>query len=80
MDSLILSDELCQVNTHVGHIARRQACLGGFAASPSLSPKASKNEDAADGDDDDEDAADGDDDDEDEDASSSNDKEMTTSQ
>ena len=70
VDSLILSDELCQVNTHVGHIARRQACLGGFAASPSLSPKASKNEDAADGDDDDED----------EDASSSNDKEMTTSQ
>ena len=28
-----LSDELCQVNTHVGHIARRQAVMGGFDAS-----------------------------------------------
>ena len=70
MDSPSLSDELCQVNTHVNRIAQRQACLGGFATSPSPSPKASK----------DEDVAGGDDDDEDEDASSSNDEEMTTSQ
>ena len=40
-----LSDELCQVNTHVGHIARRQARLGGFTASPSLSLEASEDED-----------------------------------
>ena len=70
VDSPSLSDELCQVNTHVNRIAQRQACLGGFATSPSPSPKASK----------DEDVAGGDDDDEDEDASSSNDEEMTTSQ
>ena len=66
-----LSDELCQVNTHVGRIARRQARLGGFVTSPSPSPKASEDEVVDDG---------SDDDDEDEDASSSSDKEMTTSQ
>ena len=27
-----LSDELCQVNTRVGHIARRQATIGGYIA------------------------------------------------
>ena len=72
MDARIdtLSDELCQVNTRVGHIARRQTHLGGFPASPSPSPKASTEED----DDDD------DDEDEDEDANSSSDEEMTTSQ
>ena len=59
-----LTDELCQVNTHVGCIARRQACLGHFAASPSSSLEASANEDG----------------DDDEDASSSSDDEMTTSQ
>ena len=64
------SDELCQVKTRVNHIAQRQACLGGFAASPSPSLEASE----------DEDATDGDDDDKDEDASSSSDEEMTTSQ
>ena len=57
-----LSDELCQVNTHVGRIARRQAHLGGFVASPSLSTKASEDEDSDDG---------TGDDDEDEDDSSS---------
>ena len=61
-----LTDELCQVNTHVGRIARRQACLGHFAASPSSSLEASANEDG--------------DGDGDEDASSSSDDEMTTSQ
>ena len=66
------SDELFQVNTRVGRIARRQARLSGFAASL----EASEDEDAADGDDDDDD----DDEDEDEDASSSSDEEITTSQ
>ena len=43
------------MNTHIGHIARQQARLSGFVASPSPSPEASEDEDAADGDDDDED-------------------------
>ena len=64
-----LSDELCQVNTHVDRITRRQACLGGFTASPSPSPNALANEDDNDGADD-----------EDDDASFSSDEEMTTSQ
>ena len=33
-----LSDEMCQMNTRIGHIARRQSCLGGFAHFPSLDP------------------------------------------
>ena len=57
------STELYQVNIRVGHIARRQASMGGFApeAIPSPpSPVASKSEDD-DGDDDDaSDDADGD--------------------
>ena len=65
-----LSDELCQVNTHVDRNARQQARLGGFIEFPSHSPEASKEEND-DGDSDD-------DGDEDEDASSSNDDEMTT--
>ena len=75
MDARIdtLSDELCQVNTRVGHIARRQTHLGGFPASPSPSPEASKDEDA-------DDSTSDDDDDEDKDANSSSDEEMTTSQ
>ena len=64
-----LSDELCQVNTHVNRIAWRQACLGGFEESPSPLPEASEDED------DDDDS--NDDDDEDEDANSSNDDTMT---
>ena len=40
-----LSDELCQVNTGVGHIAWQQACLGGFMASPSPSLEAYEDED-----------------------------------
>ena len=55
-----LSDELCQVNTHVDCTAWRQARLGGFVESPSPSPEVSED----DGDDDDDD----DDDDKDEDA------------
>ena len=63
-----LSDELCQVNTRVGRIARRQTVMGGFivACSP---PEASED------DDDDSDNADAD---EDEDASSPSDDEMST--
>jgi len=67
-----LSDELCQVNNGVSRIARRQACLGSFAASPSPSSEALADEDGDDG-------ADDDDEDEDENASSSSDDEMTTS-
>ena len=67
LDTLV--DELCQVNTRVGHIARRQARLGGFAASPSPSPEALTDEDGEDSDDGD-----------DEDASASSDDEMTTFQ
>ena len=66
-----LSDELCQLNNRVGRITRRQAHLGGFATSPSLSSDASADEDSDDG---------VDDDDEDEDASFSNNEEMTTFQ
>ncbi len=53
-----LSTELYQVNTRVGHIAKRQASLGGFVESPSPSseaPEASENDDDSDNDDDGED-------------------------
>ena len=61
-----LSDELCQVNTSVGRITRRQAHLGCFVESPSPSPEASEDKDD-----------DGDcNDDDDEDASSSSDDDM----
>ena len=40
-----LSNELCQVNTYVSRIARRQARLGGFTASPSPSLEASIDKD-----------------------------------
>ena len=63
-------NELCQVNTRVSRITRRQAHLGGFVESPSPSPKASEDKDD-DGDSDD------DDDDEDEDARFSGDDTMT---
>ena len=66
----MMSHWLCQVNTRVGHIARRQARLGGFIESPSPSLEALEDEDY-DGDFDD------DDDDKDGDASSTSDDEMT---
>ena len=52
-----LSTELYQVNIHVGHIARQQAFMGGFAlettpSPPSLVASDSKDEDDDDGDDD----------------------------
>ena len=64
-----LSDELCQVNTRVGRIARRQAIMGGFNASSSPSPPASEDES--------DDGSGSDDADEDDGASSSSDDEMT---
>ena len=63
-----LTTEMYQVNTHVGRIARRQACLGVFVESPSLPPEASKEDDDSDDNDDDEDG----------DVSSSNADEMST--
>ena len=68
-----LTDEMSQVTTRVGHIARHQARLHGFVASPSPSPQASEDEDYDDGSVDDND-------DEDKDASFSSDEEMTASQ
>ena len=55
------SDELRQVNTHVGRIAWWQACLGGFVESPCHSLKAFEDEDD-DGDSDDNDDDKGEDD------------------
>ena len=63
-----LNDELCQVNTRVGHIAQRQAVMGGFTITSSPSPPDS--EDVSD------DGSSSDDVDEDKDASSSSDNEM----
>ena len=39
-----LSDELCQVNTRVSRIARRQAAMGGFTTYTSPSPPTSEDE------------------------------------
>ena len=66
-----LSDELCQVNTRVSHIARCQVVMGGFVASPPPTPEASEDED------DDDDATTSNDGD-DGDASSSSANEMST--
>ena len=63
-----LTTKMYQVNTHVNHIARRQAHLGGFVESPSPPPEASEDDDDSDDDDDDEDG----------DASSSSINEMST--
>ena len=64
------NDELCQVNTRVGHIAQRQVVMGGFTITFSPSPPASEDESN--------DGSGSDDADEDKDASSSSDDEMTT--
>ena len=58
-----LTIEMYQVNTHVSHIAKRQARLGGFVESPTPPLKASKDDD---------------DDDENGDASSSSADKMST--
>ena len=70
------STELYQVNVRVGHIARRQAAMGGFASKPTPSPPhpVASNFDAEDDDDDD-----GDDDDaSDDDGDASSTDEMST--
>ena len=61
-----LSNEMCQTNTRIGRIARRQSLFGGFAPSPSPEPA---KESSFGGDD--VDGADG--------SNSSSDDEMTTS-
>ena len=63
-----LSDELCQVNTHVGRIAWCQAEMGGYTMTST--PVAPTNESDA--------AADDDDDEDDGNASSPSDDEMST--
>ena len=66
-----LFTKLYQVNTHVGHIARQQARLGGFVESPSpppMAPEASEDDDDSNDDDDDDDGG----------ASSSSSDEMST--
>ena len=39
-----LCDELCQVNTHVGHISQQQAVMGGFTVASSPCPPAFEDE------------------------------------
>ena len=68
-----LTDEISQVTTRVGRIARHQARLCGFVASSSPSPQASEDED-------DDDGSGDHNDDKDKDASFSSDEEMTFSQ
>ena len=65
-----LNDELCQVNTCVGRIARRQVAMDGFTAY--TSPSSPTSEDESD------DGFDSDDANEDDDASSPSDDEMST--
>ena len=69
-----LTTELYQVNTHVSHIAKRQAHLSDFVESASPSTEASKDEDNDDDSDNDVDAT------VDEDDSSFGDDEMISSQ
>ena len=56
-----LSDELCQVNTHVSHIVQRQTVIDGFtmASSPSLEASEAESDDGSNSDDADEDDEDG---------------------
>ena len=72
MDALLdtISDELCQVNTRVGCIARRQAEMGGYSMpSTPMAPTDENDTDDTDADSDNED---------DGDASSPSDDEMST--
>ena len=71
-----LSTKLYQVNVHVGHIARRQATMGGFAPQPTPSPPHPVVFNSDGEDDDDDDGDDDDASDDDGDASSTN--EMST--
>ena len=65
-----LSTELYQVNARVGHIAQRQAAMGGFAPEPTPSPPHLVASDSNAEDDDDDDGNDDDASDDDGDASS----------
>ena len=53
MDARLDSDELCQVNTRVGHIAQRQAAMGGFTTYnfPSLPASEDESDDGSGSDD-----------------------------
>ena len=81
-----LNNELCQVNTCDGRIARRQAIMGGFVTFPPPTPEASEDEDkddddattSQDEDDDADDATASEDDANDGDASFSGTNEMST--
>ena len=74
-----LSMELYQVNIRVGHIARQQATMGGFASEPTPSPPHPVASDFDVEDDDDDDDDDGDDDDaSDDDGDASSTDEMST--
>ena len=66
----ILSNELCQVNTRVSRIARRQAVMGSFTIASSSSPPTSEDEN--------DDGSGSDDADEGDSASSPSDDEMST--
>ena len=48
-----LSDEMCQMNTRIGCIARRQSCLAGFSPSPTPKPTEVSSSDGGDDDNDD---------------------------
>ena len=65
-----LSDELCQVNTHVSRIARRQAVMGSFTIASSSFPPTSEDES--------DDGSDSDDANEGDSASSPSDDEIST--
>ena len=64
------NDKLCQVNTSVGRIARRQVVMGGFIVASSPSPPASEDESVN--------GSGNDDADKDDDDGSSSDDEMST--
>ena len=48
-----ISDEMCQMNTRIGHIAHQQSRLGDFVLSPSLYPAEDSSLGGGDGDDED---------------------------
>ena len=73
-----LSDELCQVNTRVSHIARCQAEMGDYTMPSSPVASANKSDGSDNADDADDDDATASDDEDDGDASSPNDDEIST--
>ena len=74
-----LNDKLCQVNTHVGHITRRQAEMGGYTMPSTLVASADKSDGSGSADDaEDDDDATASDDEDDGDVISSSADEMST--